>query len=70
DFLQDCLACEMSQPRFSELSFRFMEIEKVLLDVCALLSPSLAPDDVSNPDKIEALLQDIRDAQQVKRQVG
>ncbi|KZT05661.1 Psf2-domain-containing protein [Laetiporus sulphureus 93-53] len=62
DFLQDCLARETSQPEFSELPFRFVEIAKMLLDV--------APDDVSNPDKIRSLLQDIREARQAKSQEG
>ncbi|CCM00663.1 uncharacterized protein FIBRA_02702 [Fibroporia radiculosa] len=62
EFLQERLNRETSVPEFSELPFRFAEIAKVLLDV--------ASDDVSNPDKIRSLLQDIREARQAKSRDG
>lgn len=33
EYLQECLALETSNPAFTELPFRYMEISKVLLDV-------------------------------------
>ncbi|KAI0920928.1 hypothetical protein AcW2_006053 [Taiwanofungus camphoratus] len=62
EFLQERLTRETSQPKFSELPFRFAEVAKILLDV--------APDDISNPDKIRSLLQDIREARQAKSREG
>ncbi|KAH9927238.1 uncharacterized protein B0H18DRAFT_1084766 [Fomitopsis serialis] len=62
DFLQDRLTRETTQPEFSELPFRFAEVAKVLLDV--------ASDDISNPDKVRSLLQDIREARQAKSRDG
>ncbi|KAH9833731.1 Psf2-domain-containing protein [Rhodofomes roseus] len=62
DFLQDRLTRETSQPEFSELPFRFAEVAKVILDV--------ASDDISNPEKVRSLLQDIREARQAKSRDG
>lgn len=42
DFLQDKLNKETSQRDFSDLPFRFVEISKVLLDVCVLLHGCLS----------------------------
>ena len=43
EHLQECLTLETSNPAFTELPFRYMEISKVLLDVFAsFLSFSLA----------------------------
>ncbi|KAI0727309.1 Psf2-domain-containing protein [Fomitopsis betulina] len=62
DFLQDRLTRETTQPEFSKLPFRFVEIAKVLLDV--------ASDDITNPEKVRSLLQDIREARQAKSREG
>jgi len=42
EYLQECLALETSNPAFTELPFRYMEISKVLLDVFASFWFSLA----------------------------
>ena len=78
DFLQDRLTRETTQPEFSELPFRFAEIAKVLLDVYVNRpsggrSPdtdSRASDDITNPEKVRSLLQDIREARQAKSREG
>ncbi|PCH40874.1 Psf2-domain-containing protein [Wolfiporia cocos MD-104 SS10] len=62
EYLQERLARETSEPEFSELPFRFAEVAKVLLDV--------ASDDISSPDKVRSLLQDIREARQAKSREG
>ncbi|KAI0692663.1 hypothetical protein BC835DRAFT_1356407 [Cytidiella melzeri] len=62
EYLQDRLYHETSKVDFSEMPFRFAEIAKVLLDV--------ASDDFHNPDKIQSLLKDIREARQAKSREG
>ncbi|KAF7775702.1 hypothetical protein Agabi119p4_4095 [Agaricus bisporus var. burnettii] len=62
DYLQDRLSLETSNPAFSELPFRYMEISKILLDV--------ASDDLEQPDKLRSLLKDLREARQAKSREG
>ncbi|KAF9448979.1 Psf2-domain-containing protein [Macrolepiota fuliginosa MF-IS2] len=62
EYLQNQLALETSNPAFSELPFRYMEISKVLLDV--------ASDDLEQPDKLRSLLKDFREARQAKSREG
>ncbi|KAJ3562952.1 hypothetical protein NP233_g9258 [Leucocoprinus birnbaumii] len=62
EYLQERLALETSNPAFSELPFRYMEISKVLIDV--------ASDDLENPDKLRSLLKDLREARQAKSREG
>ncbi|KXN88630.1 DNA replication complex GINS protein PSF2 [Leucoagaricus sp. SymC.cos] len=62
EYLQERLSLETSNPAFSELPFRYMEISKVLLDV--------ASDDLEHPDKLRSLLKDLREARQAKSREG
>lgn len=39
DFLQERLNIETSEPGFSDLPFRFVEVSKLLLDVCVIQVP-------------------------------
>lgn len=62
EYLQECITLETSNPAFTELPFRYMEISKVLLDV--------ASDDLENPVKLHSLLKDLREARQAKSREG